>query len=170
MSIEVKETGSVWDSAVKTVSAVKPCVIRGMVAPGVAEVGFLQLRASMSEKSAWDSEKKLACSEWRGVVPIVDAARTLPICCDAPAMRVCNRLWQNALAPLRVAKQWVMLRCSWSVELQLEVAKLIATAARKVVVDHSTIFLLCGFAAGGCWMQYNSCAKRRIGLQEAAGR
>jgi len=34
--------------------------------------------------------------------------------------------------------------------LQLEVAKGLATAAQRVVLDHGAILSLCGIAAGGC--------------------
>ena len=42
------------------------------------------------------------------------------------------------------------LRHSWQARLQLEVAKRIVTAARKVALDHSATLVLCGTAAGGC--------------------
>ena len=47
-------------------------------------------------------------------------------------------------------KASVVLRRFWQAGLQLDVAKRIATAARKVALDHSATIVLCGIAAGGC--------------------
>ena len=68
----------------------------------------------------------------------------------------------------------VTSRRSWQAGLQLEVAiRRNVTAARKVALDHSATFMLCGIAAGACESHCNGCTKRRIGLQklqELAGR
>ena len=63
-----------------------------------------------------------------GRSPIVSAARTLIELAwrSCYAMRVCSRLWQNALARLRAGKH-LMLRRSWQAGLQLEVAKRIVS-------------------------------------------
>ena len=57
--------------------------------------------------------------------------------CDAPAMWVCSRLWQNALARLRAAKHQWCCRApgSWQAGLQLELAKRIVIAARREELD-----------------------------------
>ena len=81
-------------------------------------------------------------------------------------LRVCNRLWQNALAQARAGKHSVMLRRSWQAGLQLEVVEHIVTASRKVGFNHSATLVLCGIAAGGCKTHCAGCAKRRIGLQK----
>ena len=58
-------------------------------------------------------------------------------------MRVCNAAGRKAS---------LMLGRSGQAGLQLEVAKVIVTAARQVVLDHSAGLLLCGIAAGGCYI------------------
>ena len=65
-----------------------------------------------------------------------------------------------------------MATLRWQEGLQLEVAKRIVTAARKVAPDHSAALVLCGIAAGGCKTHCNSCTKRRLWLQklQLAGR
>ena len=79
--------------------------------------------------------KKLTRSEQLRICVVKSARLTLRelwlICCDTPAMRVCNRLWKIALAPLRAAKhEWCMRRFCYA-RLQLEVAKRNVTAARR---------------------------------------
>ena len=76
---------------------------------------------------------------------------------DAPAMPVCCRLWQNALARLHAAKhEWCCEApgtrdCSW---------KLLNALYQLCKTEFLTIVLhLCGIAAGGR-------AKRWIGLQK----
>ena len=60
----------------------------------------------------------------------------------------CNKAqWPSARS-----KAWVMLRRSWQAGLQLEVAKRIVTAARKVAFDHIVLY---------------SCAMRRFQLEAA---
>jgi hypothetical protein len=73
--------------------------------------------------------------------------------CHALAVRDCNWWWQNSLALLVT-----LLQCCFAA-VQLKVANCIATAARRVVVQHDAIFRPCGIAAGG-WKTCSGCAKR----------
>lgn len=59
------------------------------------------------------------------------------------AVRDCNWWWQNSLALLVT-----LLQCCFAA-VQLKVANCIATAARRVVLQHDAIFRPCGIAAGG---------------------
>ena len=89
---------------------------------------------------------------------------------DAPAMRVCNRLWPNPLAWLRAAKHSVMLTVYCYAGLQLEGARRVAEAAWELVFDQSAILVLFGIAAGGCKTHCAGCTKRRLGLQKVQKR
>ena len=84
-----------------------------------------------------------------GRVRTVDAARTLVNLvrhsCYAGYSVLAKRIGMAARS-----KASVMLRRSWYAGLQLEVAKRIVTAARKIVYDHSAALVLHGIAAGGC--------------------
>ena len=77
---------------------------------------------------------------------------------DAPAL-ICFAGLQpavvNHIGTALRSKAWVMLRRSWQVGLQLEVAKRVVTASRRVVLGHGATFLLCGIATGGCWMHWD---------------
>ena len=80
--------------------------------------------------------------------PLAALRERWSIWCDAPAMRVCNRLWQKIGTAAR-RKASVMLQRSWQAGLQLEVAKH-SVMASQLVLDHSATLVLCGIAAGGC--------------------
>ena len=74
----------------------------------------------------------------------------------------CTALWCEAHFEVKCSEHFWELRrwesarrcgakhISWQAGLQLEVAKRIVTAARKVVLDHSATLVLCGIPAGGC--------------------
>ena len=99
-----------------------------------------------SAKCARDCSESSICCKIRKSWHVQSSATSSPlsalrehwsIWCDAPAMWVCSRLWQNALARLRAAKHQWCCRApgSWQAGLQLELAKRIVIAARREELD-----------------------------------
>ena len=74
-------------------------------------------------------------------------------------MQDCSWRVQNALQQLREREFLNMVSLLCYAGLQLESAKRLVTAARKVVFEHGVIVVLCRIAAGECKTPCNSCEK-----------
>ena len=98
-----------------------------------------------------------AAPDLRGRVCTVDAGR-----------RLVDLVQRSCYAGFAIGcdKTQAMRRLPCYSGLELEVARRIVTAARKVVLDHIATLVFCGIATGGCKTPCSACAKGRIVLQK----
>ena len=96
------------------------------------------------------NRQKPPCSEQRGKVRSVDAARMLVDLvrrsCFAGLQPAVTKHSGTAARSKALSDAATLLASG----LQLEVAKRFVTAAQRVVLDQGAILCLCGIAAGGC--------------------
>ena len=117
---------SIWESAPQKVHGTemdrsKRSICTSKMLKKLRRRSTLGRWSELAKSARYDFRKKKSKSTSTESSPVSALRKRWSIWCDAPAMQVCNRLWQNVLTRLRAAKQeWCCdapgkRDCSWRV-------------------------------------------------------